>query len=251
MQAPDLSAPAAAAAETPIINQIIDAFGYAIYFALGILAMWGIYNIFLVLANLKRATIKGRPNPLLKQIEPMLAKGQFDEAIQVCRSPQFLKTALGQLVSVALQNRSKTLGKIRQLLVSEFHTEIIAPMEIRLASIGTIVRMGPLIGLLGTVASMIGAFGRIGSSAKVNPTALAADIALALWATGGGLIIATPLMVVANSVHSRIRRLRDNTEQQLTEVFDLLEDTNAIGHKAPPQTVVPVAAARRPSGSAR
>lgn len=247
MQAPDSSAPVAAASETPVINQIIDAFGFAIYFALGLLAVWGIYNIILVLGNLKKATIKGRPNPLLKQIEPLLEKGLFDEAIQVCRSPQYRMTALGQLVAVALQNRSKSLGKIRQLLVSEFHTEIIAPMEIRLASIGTIVRMGPLIGLLGTVASMIGAFGRIGSSSKVNPTALAADIALALWATGGGLIIATPLMVVGNSVHARIRRLRDNTEQQLAEVFDLLEDTNAIGHKAQPA----VAAARRPSGSAR
>jgi biopolymer transport protein ExbB len=246
MQAPAEPASAAINAKTPVINQIIDAFGIAIYFALGLLAIWGIYNIILVLGNLKKASIKGRPNPLLKQIEPLLMQGSYDDAISVCRSAKFKQTALGQLISVALQNRGKSLGKIRQLLVSEFHTEIIAPMEIRLASIGTIVRMGPLIGLLGTVASMIGAFGRIGSSAKVNPTALAADIALALWATGGGLIIATPLMVIGNSVHARIRRLRDNTEQQLTEVFDLLEETNALGNKA-----AAPAAARKPAGTAR
>ncbi len=246
MQAPEAAPAPSINAETPIINQIIDAFGIAIYFALGVLAVWGIYNIILVLGSLKKATIKGRPNPLIKQIDPLLAQGSYDEAIAVCRSARFKQTALGQLVSVALQNRAKSLGKIRQLLVSEFHTEIIAPMEIRLASIGTIVRMGPLIGLLGTVASMIGAFGRIGSSSKVNPTALAADIALALWATGGGLIIATPLMVIGNSVHARIRRLRDNTEQQLTEVFDLLEETNAIGQKA-----AAPAPARKPAGSAR
>jgi biopolymer transport protein ExbB len=246
MQAPAEPASAAINAKTPVINQIIDAFGIAIYFALGLLAIWGIYNIILVLGNLKKASIKGRPNPLLKQIEPLLMQGSYDDAISVCRSAKFKQTALGQLISVALQNRGKSLGKIRQLLVSEFHTEIIAPMEIRLASIGTIVRMGPLIGLLGTVASMIGAFGRIGSSAKVNPTALAADIALALWATGGGLIIATPLMVIGNSVHARIRRLRDNTEQQLTEVFDLLEETNALGNKAAAPS-----AARKPAGTAR
>ena len=218
MQAPPppAAAPAAAASaisETPIINQIIDAFGYVIYLTLAVLAVWGIYNIILVLGGLRRATLNARPNPLLKQIEPLLEKGQFDEAIQICRNPQFRFTALGQLVGVALQNRAKSLTKIKQLLVSEFHTEIIAPMEIRMASIGTIVRLGPLLGLLGTVASMIGAFGRIGSSAKVNPTSLAADIALALWATGGGLIIATPMMIVGNAVHARIRRLRDNTER--------------------------------------
>ena len=248
---PPAAAPAAAVvSETPIINQIIDAFGYVIYLTLAVLAVWGIYNIILVLGGLRRASLNTRPNPLLKQIEPLLEKGQFEEAIQVCRNPQFRFTALGQLVGVALQNRTKSLTKIKQLLVSEFHTEIIAPMEIRMASIGTIVRLGPLLGLLGTVASMIGAFGRIGSSAKVNPTSLAADIALALWATGGGLIIATPMMIVGNAVHARIRRLRDNTERQLTEVFDMLEDTGAIGavaSKAQPASAPP----RRPSGSAR
>ena len=253
MQAPSpAAAPAAAAAanETPIVNQIIDAFGYAIYVVLGVLAVWGIYNIILVLGSLRRASLNARPNPLLRQVEPLLEKGMYDESIQVCRSPQFRWTALGQLVSVALQNRTKSLGKIKQLLVSEFHTEIIAPMEIRLASIGTIVRLGPLLGLLGTVASMIGAFGRIGSSAKVNPTALAADIALALWATGGGLIIATPMMIIGNAVHARIRRLRDNTERQLTEVFDLLEETSAIGPAAAKQAA-PVVQPKKPSPAGR
>ena len=86
----------------------------------------------------------------------------------------------------------------------EFHTEVIAGMENRLASDldhrpdGT-----ALLGLLGTVASMIGAFGRIGGSEKVNPTALAADISLALWATGSGLLIATPMMIVGNDIHAK------------------------------------------------
>ena len=57
--------------------------------------------------------------------------------------------------------------------MTEFHSEVIAGMENRLGSVSTIVRMGPLLGLLGTVASMIGAFGRIGGSEKVNPQALA------------------------------------------------------------------------------
>jgi hypothetical protein len=53
MQAPAEPASAAINAKTPVINQIIDAFGIAIYFALGLLAIWGIYNIVLVLGNLK------------------------------------------------------------------------------------------------------------------------------------------------------------------------------------------------------
>ena len=96
-------------------------------------------------------------------------------------------------------------------------------MENRLATVSTIVRMGPLLGLLGTVASMIGAFSQIGSSEQVNPRALASQISLALWATGAGLLIANPMMLIGNDVHARLRRLRDRTERQLQEVLEVLE----------------------------
>jgi biopolymer transport protein ExbB len=124
-----------------------------------------------------------------------------------------------------LKNRDKGLAKIKQIIVMEFHTEVIAGMENRLASISTIVRMGPLLGLLGTVASMIGAFGRIGGSEKVAPAALAHDISLALWATGAGLLIATPMMILGNDIHAKLRRLRDRTERQLQEFLDVIEQT--------------------------
>jgi hypothetical protein len=126
-------------------------------------------------------------------------------------------------MAVALRHRDKGIAKVKQVLVMEFHTEVIAGMENRLATIATIVRMGPLLGLLGTVASMIGAFGRIGGAEKVNPTALASDISLALWATGAGLLIATPMMIVGNDIHARLRRLRDRTERQLQDFLEILE----------------------------
>src|SRR4029450_2496341 len=102
--------------------------------------------------------------------------GKYDAAVAVCQGPPYWHTALAQLMAVALQNRGKGIAKIKEVLVMEFHTEVIAGMENRLASLSTIVRMGPLLGLLGTVASMIGAFGRIGGSEKVNANALASAL---------------------------------------------------------------------------
>jgi biopolymer transport protein ExbB len=87
---------------------------------------------------------------------------------------------------------------------------------------------------------MIGAFGRIGGAEKVNPNALARDISLALWATGSGLLIATPMMIVGNDVHARLRRLRDRTERQLQDFLEILEA--ATGRRS--------AAARSGSGTA-
>ena len=204
------------------ISEIIDAFGYVIYAALAWLAVWGVYNAILLYRALRHKGV-ANAEPLIRQVADFCKAGKFDSAIAICQGPPFWHTALAQLMAVALSNRTKGLAKIKQLLVMEFHTEVIAGMENRLASISTIVRMGPLLGLLGTVASMIGAFGRIGGSEKVNPNALAADISLALWATGSGLLIATPMMIVGNDIHARLRRLRDRTERQLQDFLELLE----------------------------
>jgi biopolymer transport protein ExbB len=213
------------------ITKIINAFGYVIYAALALLAIWGVYNAILLYRSLAKKALADAA-PLLKQIQTLVQAGKYDAAIAVCQEPAYWHTALAQLLSVALANRDKGIAKVKQLLVMEFHTEVIAGMENRLASISTIVRMGPLLGLLGTVASMIGAFGRIGGAEKVNPNALARDISLALWATGSGLLIATPMMIVGNDVHARLRRLRDRTERQLQDFLEILEAVAGRGTAA-------------------
>ena len=206
------------------VTKIIDAFGYVVYAALALLAVWGVYNAILLYRSLaKKSLPSGTDQALIQQVRDLGKSGKFDAAIAACANPPYWHAALAQLIAVALKNREKGLAKVKSLLVLEFHTEVIAGMENRLASISTIVRMGPLLGLLGTVASMIGAFGRIGGSEKVNPQALAADISLALWATGGGLIIATPMMILGNDIHAKLRRLRDTTEKQLQEFLDVFE----------------------------
>ena len=82
---------------------------------------------------------------------------------------------------------------------------------------------------------MIGAFSQIGSSEQVNPRALASQISLALWATGAGLLIANPMMLIGNDVHARLRRLRDRTERQLQEVLEVLEPLESQQPAQPPR----------------
>ena len=213
------------------ITEIIDAFGYAIYAALGLLAVWGVYNAILLYRALGRKSIGGNAPTLIQQVSDSLQAGRADSALAIVQGPPYWHTALAQLMAVALTNRGKGLAKVKPLLVMEFHTEVIAALDNRLATLSTIVRMGPLLGLLGTVASMIGAFGRIGGAEKVAPQVLANDISLALWATGSGLLIATPIMIVANDIHARLRKLRDQTERNLQEFLEVLE---AAEHPVPP-----------------
>lgn len=205
------------------ITKIIDAFGYAIYAALGLLAVWGVYNAILLYRAIGRKSIGANAGALIRQVGESLQAGRVDGALAIVQGPPYWHTALAQLMAVALTNRGKGLAKVKPLLVMEFHTEIVAALDNRLATLSTIVRMGPLLGLLGTVASMIGAFGRIGGAEKVAPQALANDISLALWATGSGLLIATPIMILANDIHARLRKLRDTTERQLQDFLEVME----------------------------
>ncbi len=223
----------AAKAQGMSIPKIIDAFGYVIYFMLALLAIWGVYNAVLLYRGLAKKSIKkDDAAALIAQVRELAQKNNYQGAVDLCASPHYWHSALAQLIAVALRVRDKGLGKVKQVLVMEFHTEVISGMENRLASVSTIVRMGPLLGLLGTVASMIGAFGRIGGGDKVDPKVLAADISLALWATGSGLLIATPLMVLGNDVHAKFRHMRDMTERQLGDFVEVLEQLEAQNGRA-------------------
>src|SRR4051812_8378151 len=219
------------------VTKVIDAFGYVIYGALALLAVWGVYNAVLLYRNLGKKGLKNQSAAdLIGQVRELAVKGNFQGAIDICSGPDYWHSALAQLIAVALRVRDKGLAKVKQVLVMEFHTEVIASMENRLTSISVVVRMGPLLGLLGTVASMIGAFGRIGGGEKVDPKALAADISLALWATGSGLLIATPMMILGNDIHARLRHLRDITERQLGDFIEILEQLEAQTGRSSPSS---------------
>ena len=73
----------------------------------------------------------------------------------------------------------------------------------------TIAAVAPLLGLLGTVVGMMGAFGKLAAAQNVSPDVLADDIRVALITTASGLAIAIPLTILTNSINIRIRRMED------------------------------------------
>ncbi|WP_169977669.1 MotA/TolQ/ExbB proton channel family protein [Tautonia rosea] len=213
------------------LSLLLKLIGYSIYVAQALLAVWGTYNAVMVYRGIGKRTLPDdRANQLLEQVGTLVAKtGETKEAIDVCNRPPFWHTTLAQLVAVGLQNLHKGLAKIKLLLVMEFHTQIISSMENRLASVVTAAKLAPLLGLLGTVIGMIGAFGNVGAGERATDpgSQLAASIALGLWTTAVGLIIASPLMLLANDLQGRLRKLRDRTERQLQGFLEFLEVEDA------------------------
>ncbi|CAN5787507.1 hypothetical protein BH23PLA1_BH23PLA1_03520 [soil metagenome] len=209
------------------ISVVLAVCFYLIFGAQGLIAVWGFYNAILVYRGIaKRSIDDDSARTLLERVREKLGPtGKTQDAIEICQNPPYWHTALAQLFVVGLTTMGKGLAKVKQALVSEFHTQIISAMENRLASIGTAAKLEPLLGLLGTVIGMIGAFGNVseGQRATDPGSQLAASIAGGLWTTAVGLIIATPLILLANDLQARLRRLRDRTERQLQDFLDDIE----------------------------
>jgi biopolymer transport protein ExbB len=84
----------------------------------------------------------------------------------------------------------------------------------------TVVTAAPLLGLLGTITGMMGAFNIIGSAGLVEPTGVTAGVAEALIATALGLAIALISLFGFNFFAQRQSRALDEMERLGTRLMD-------------------------------
>jgi biopolymer transport protein ExbB len=109
--------------------------------------------------------------------------------------------------------------------------EVAAGMELQragrfLTAMDTVVTLGPLLGLLGTVTGIMGAFSSIGS-AELAVEKVTGGIGEALIATAFGLGIANVTLIPMNWFHARLTRLQFELETAATNVELLAANTAA------------------------
>ncbi|MDD5706345.1 MAG: MotA/TolQ/ExbB proton channel family protein [Kiritimatiellae bacterium] len=84
-----------------------------------------------------------------------------------------------------------------------------------LSILDTVVTLGPLLGILGTVTGIIRSFHLLSASGVEDPTAVTGGIAEALITTAAGLIVAILALVPFNAFLSQLRRNARELEQTL------------------------------------
>ena len=149
--------------------------------------------------------------------EPLSA-GDFDATLELIEGDQ---RAISQLATLALENREMPYAQVRQLVIDRFQRDILADLEYRLSWVNTVVKSAPMVGLLGTVIGMMGAFAKLAGSANVNPQDLAGNIMVALITTASGLAIAIPLIIVLAMVNIRIRKMEELVGAGLVRFMDI------------------------------
>ncbi|MDF1861461.1 MAG: MotA/TolQ/ExbB proton channel family protein [Verrucomicrobiales bacterium] len=88
-----------------------------------------------------------------------------------------------------------------------------------------IAQAAPMMGLLGTVSGMIGAFAKLSQGGTGDPSAFAGNISEALITTASGLVVALPAIFCYFIFRDRLQGLVAETDEHAEELIGLLRRT--------------------------
>lgn len=148
---------------------------------------------------------------LWKQLEPLLAAGNFRQAAQLSSQSS---SAIGQILNYGL---ARIQGARRRDDIEKAMDEslmgIVPRLERRTHYLASFANVATLLGLLGTIIGLIQAFQAVGAA---NPAEkadlLSASISVAMNTTAFGLIVAIPLLMIHSVLQSKTTQLIDNLE---------------------------------------
>lgn len=196
--------------------------GYIIYTVLALIALWGAYCVVMVWTRVGQQRFRSEEHQaeFLEALEEPLSRGDFEAAMLFCEGD---RRAVSQLAFIAMQSRDDGFAKVRQMVMDRFQRDILADLEYRLAWVNTVIKSAPMVGLLGTVIGMMGAFGKLSTMENVQADALAQDIMVALITTASGLAIAIPLVMCITVINVRIRLLEDLCASGLSRFLEIIK----------------------------
>ena len=102
---------------------------------------------------------------------------------------------------------------VREQELEAVGQEIVASLEAPLGWLRAIAEVGPLLGFLGTVIGMIGAFDNIVAQGTTSPQVVAEGISKALLTTAGGLLVGIPAFLFHSVLSSRLDRVAGALER--------------------------------------
>ncbi len=202
------------------ISRLTHILGNVMYLALLAIAIWGAYCVIVVWMRVaqKRFINDEENEQFLAALESQIAKGDMG-GLEAALIGDL--RAMPQLVLLAIKNRKLGYHRTRRLVVDKFQRDVLGDLEHRLSWVQTVIKAAPMLGLLGTVLGMMGAFSKLGSGDSVSPDVLAEDIAIALVTTAAGLSIAIPLVLCVASINVRIRKMEDMVAMGLNQFFEV------------------------------
>jgi len=168
---------------------------------------------------------------LVKGLINVLRRDGFIEAITLCDNTP---GPVAHILMAAIQSYKDGELNIKQSIEDAALIEI-PRLEKHLNVMATIAYITPLLGLLGTVIGMMGAFKDINlKGGMINAADLSGNIELALITTAAGLCVAIPAYVAYNFLVSRVESFTLEMEKASSEIiyfFNNLKPENSNEEK--------------------
>ena len=153
------------------------------------------------------------------------ARGEWDAAAQ---AGDAAGSPVARVLAAGLRHRNPA----PVLAMEAAAQDELARLKRYLPLLDTVITLAPLLGLLGTVTGMIGAFGIMAQAGLNQPTAITGGVGEALVATASGLAVAILALVPYNYFQRRAEAMAETIERYGSRLELLLAEA-----KYPPREV--------------
>jgi biopolymer transport protein ExbB len=159
------------------------------------------------------------------QIEEEVSSGNLEGAKEICRNTR------GPIASIFYQGLDRadqgSIDVVEKSVVSYGSVQM-GLLEKGLVWLSLFIALAPMLGFLGTVIGMIGAFDAIEVAGDISPTVVAGGIKVALLTTVAGLIVAIILQVFYNFITSKIDSIVNKMEDASISLVDILVKNKVV-----------------------
>ena len=207
------------------VLQLISAGGTIAYIIIA-LSIAALALVVMHSLQLRQATLA--PPELVDDLTEALDRGDIDAATRLCRDEEN-DCFLTRVMDAGLTRCRRSMFGWLELksALEEAGQEQVARLYRSTDGLGLIASTAPMLGLLGTVVGMVGAFNTIGSSEGfAKPDQLAGDISKALVTTLMGLSLAIPAAAAFTFFRNRIDALSNDVAATIEELAAHLDQSD-------------------------
>ena len=159
------------------------------------------------------------PQKLLKRAKEQVRAGDVRGAFQMCEGRREL---LAKVLYAGLRMAEHERYVIQEAMESEGERGATELWQ-KISYLNNIGVIAPLLGLLGTVWGMIGAFNSIAAdAARVKSVTMAFYVSQAMITTAGGLLLGIPVLMAYYYFRGRVVKIVSRIEAQASEFVELL-----------------------------
>ena len=155
---------------------------------------------------------------LVADVDEALSSGGVEAAKEICRNS---KGPVASIFYQGLDRVDEGVENAEKAVVSYGGVQM-GLLEKNVSWLSLFIALAPMLGFMGTVIGMIGAFDAIAQANDISPGVVAVGIKVALLTTVFGLVVAIILQIFYNYIVSKVDGIVNDMEDASISLVDML-----------------------------